>query len=464
MDLIKQMLGDLTVESGAVVAEDTGAVDDLVIHQLDDGSGAFTAEITSAADAGEVADHLDEISDRAEALAETQDVLTAEVSAESLHREFTTLVRAYSLPVTAESFESAGSDAGRLRGIARDARRTADIARECRALTMDFSPEGKIMEFLRRDKGKLSTANKALEEAMHMLTPIASKLKDGGVILKHDGFRRFLTTNNAQINDLDAALRKQHEVLDQAHQAAVKGLGIVLDLTKGLVGTNVKSGIEHAMGSSHFGDLKSIATGKGALLGNNTITAVDKPGKITSLAVPIFKRVSEHSVSKKGLFKAAGTTAWNMFIGSLQHSVAQRAIGPNGSQTAHRINNAFHTANDISAVKKGYDKYHEIANQSRMKSAATYDELVKAAEDVRGYVKYTSDRLNLDDFESTLKAARANTGTLSSEEKSDLKNVCAALEDAAARIAGLESVVYEQAVYTTTVMAALIKSVVDRIE
>jgi hypothetical protein len=99
-----------------------------------------------------------------------------------------------------------------------------------------------------------------------------------------------------------------------------------------------------------------------------------------------------------------------------------------------------------------------------MKSAATYEELVKAAEMVRGYVKFTTDRLNLDDFESALKSARGNTATLTSEEKSDLKGVCSALEDAAGRIAGLESVVYEQAVYTTTLMASLIKNVVDKIE
>lgn len=463
MDYVKTLLDGYTVESGAIVA-DPEAVNELVVSHLDDDSGAFTAEINTAADAGEAADHLDEIADRAESLAETQDTLTAEVSAESLHREFGTVVRAYGFCAKAESFESAASDEARLRGIARDARRTADIARECRARTLDFSPEGRIMEFLRRDKSKLANANKGLDEAIHMLGPIAAKLKDGGVILRHDGFRRFLTVGGDQVADLDAALNKQHQYLQHAHEEAGKSLAIVLGLAKGLVGQGVKEGIHKALGGNHFGSLTSIATAKGGLLGNFSIEATDKVGKIGGLAVPVFKRVSEHSVSKKGLLKAAGTTGWAMLVGALHHGMMSAAIGKNGHPTAHRINNAMHTVSDVSAMKKGYDKYHEHVNASRMKSAATYDELVKAAESVRGYVRFTTDRLNLDEFESTLKAARANTGTLDSQEKSDLKAVVSALEDAAARIAGLESCVYEQAVYTTTMMASLIKSVVDRID
>lgn len=463
MDFIKTLLDGYTVESGAIVADPT-VVNDLVVTQLDDTPGELTAEINSAADAGEAADHLDEIADRAEMLAETQDTLTAEVSAESLHREFGAVVSAYGFPVKAESFESAASDVNRLRGIARDARRTAEIARECRARTLDFSPEGKIMEFLRRDKSKLAEANKALEEAIHMLGPIATKLKDGGVILRHNGFRRFLTTGGVQVNDLDAALNKQHQYLQHAHDEASKALGVVLGLAKGLVGQGVKQGIHNALGGNHFGSLTSVATSKGGLMGNFTIEATDKVGKVGGLAVPVFKRVNEHSFSKMGLAKGVGVAAWSMFIGAVQHAAVRNAIGQDGSRLAHGINNTVQAGRDAAAIKSGVDKYHEHVNKSEMKSAATYEELVKAAESVRGYVKFTTDRLNLDEFESTLKAARANTATLDGQEKTDLKSVITGLEDAAARIAGLESCVYEQAVYTTTMMASLIKSVVERLD
>jgi hypothetical protein len=465
MNDIEELLKGYTAESGAITPEDTGAVDDAVVHRLDDVTeNSLAAEISSAADAGEVADHLDEIGDRAEVLAEANDTLTAEVAIESLHREFNTVVRAWKLPATAESFESAGSDEGRMRGLARDARRSAEIARECRALTLDFSAEGRIMEFLRRDKAKLESANKALEEAMHMLTPIAAKLREGGVILKHDGFRRFLTVEGKEVNDLDAALHRQTELLTHAHDAALKGLSEVVSMAKSLLGTNVKAGVANAMNGRHFGELSNVATAKGGLLGNFTINAKDKPGKMAHLAVPVFSRSNEHSFSKMGLAKGVGTATWKLFVGSVRHAAIQGAIGQNGNRFAHGVNDALHTASDVDAIKKGVDKYHQHVNASKMKSAATYEELVKAAEMVRGYVKFTTDRLNLDDFESALKSARGNTATLTSEEKSDLKGVCSALEDAAGRIAGLESVVYEQAVYTTTLMASLIKNVVDKIE
>ena len=457
------LLNTLSIESGAVVPE-TGLMGEAVVHHMDDNPGLLTAEIATATDAGDVAEQMGDIASQAESLADQGDTVTAELSAESLHRQFHMVAKARGIQATAESFESAGSDAGRLRGLGRDARRAEENALTIRSEIMDFSSEGKIMEFLRRDKAKLETANKGLDEAIHLLTPIASKLKEGGVILKHDGFRRFLTREGKELTDLDAGIKAQSQLLEHAHGVAMAGLAEAEALAKKLIGSGVKAAIESIMHGKHFNAAASAATSKGGLMGNYSIVAKDKSGKFTGLSVPVFSRVNENSFSKMGAAKGVGVATLGMVIGAVRHSMINSALGKDGHRYAHAANNAFQNANDVAAVKKGVDKYQAHVNSSKLKSAATYQEVVSAAEMVKGYSKFTQVRVNMDDFESSIKAARANTATLSAEEKSDLKGICSALEDAAGRLAGLESCVYEHAVYTTNLMATLIKAVVDKIE
>ena len=463
MNELSKLLNTISFESGAV-EPDQGLMGEAVVHHMDDNPGALAAQIVAAGDATEVAEQMDGIADRAEALAEAGDTPTADVSAESLHREFHMVAKARGLTVTADSFESAGSDSGRMRGLARDARRVGADAMAAREQILDFSSEGKIMEFLRRDKSKLESANKSLDEAIHSLTPIAAKLKEGGVIIKHDGFRRFLTREGKQIDDLHAGIKAQSALLEHAHGAAMAGLAECAELAKKLNGQGVKEAITSIMHGKHFSGADSAGTNKGALMGNFTIVAKEKTGKIPGLSVPVFTRVNEHSFSKAGLAKGLGVGAWGLLVGAVRHAAIQGAIGKNGSQFAHSVNNTVHTASDAAAVKSGIDKYKQHVNASSKKTAATYQDVIDAANEVKGYSKFTQVRVNMDDFESALKSARANTATLSSEEKSDLKSICSALEDAAGRLAGLESVVYEQAVYSTNLVATLIKNVVDKME
>lgn len=460
MDAIKALLSSYSTEAGEAGGQQASVSDrvvgDNVVNHLDDEVGVYDNMLDSADAAGEVASEMDSIADRAEALVDSDDAAVQDVSVESLHREFGIVARAYKVNLNTDSFESAGTHKGRLQGLARDARLAADVARQVRADVLDFSPEGKLMEFLRRDKTKLSNATKDLDEAIHELTPIASKLKEGGVVLKHDGHRRFLTVSGAEVPDVMVAVENQTKTLEKAHHEAVAGLAEALAAAKKLLGSGVKAGISELMSGKHFHGLESVGTSKGVLLGNNSITATNKPGKITGLSVPVFKRTNEHSVSKMGLAKGAGVLAWGFFIGALQGG-AIRASG------AERTATAVERTQQGMAVHNAMKSYDDHVNSSKKKSTATYDELVKIANLVKGYDRFTHDRMNLDEFDAAIKAAKANTDTLSSEEKSDLKSVCAALEEAAARIVRLEGCVYEQSLYTTTMTASIIKAVVSKL-
>lgn len=461
---LNSLLNELSVESGVVPPVSMGALGEDIVHRLDDGSGAFVAELNTAEEATTTAEHLEGLAERAEVAAATDDPIVAQISAESLNREFVILARAKRLSITTDSFESATSDESRLQGLARDARAHADVFRTARARVLDFSPEGKLMEFLRRDRSRLESANKDLDDALHMLTPAAAKFKESGVFLSHDGFRRFLTVGGTEVGDLAAAFGKQSTTLEHMNAAVVEGLQELAAASKKLLGGGVKAGIESLRSGKHFTKLQGLGTSKGGLLGNYSITETAKPGKLTGLSVPVYDRKNEHSFSKMGLAKGLGTGAWTMLIGSMRHSVAKSMIGPNGSKVAHGINDAFGHVQDAAAVAKGVAKYGEHVNKSKRKTAATYQELVSIANDVKAYSKFTAERVNLDDFESTLKSARNNTATLDAEEKSDLKAIISALEDAASRIMRLESAVYQQAVYTTTMVAQVIKAAVDKID
>lgn len=461
---LNSLINALSVEAGVVPPVSTGALGEDIVHRLDDGSGAFVAELNTAEEATSTAEHLEELADRAEAAAVTDDPIVAQISAESLNREFGILARAKRVSITTDSFESGSSDEGRLQALARDARAHADTFRTTRARVLDFSPEGKLMEFLRRDRSRLENANKDLDDALHLLTPAAAKFKESGVFLSHDGFRRFLTVGGSEVGDVAAAFSKESSTLEHMNAAVVSGLEELAAAAKKLLGAGVKSGIASLRDGKHFTKLQGLGTAKGGLLGNYTIAETAKPGKLTGLSVPVYDRKNEHSFSKMGLAKGVGTGAWQMLIGSLRHSAANAMIGKNGSKLAHGINDAVGHASDAAAVAAGVAKYAEHVNKSKRKTAATYQELVSVANEVKAYSKFTAHRVNLDDFESTLRSARNNTATLDAEEKSDLKAIISALEDAASRIMRLESAVYQQAVYTTTMVAQVIKAAVDKID
>lgn len=218
-DLIQQY----AVESGVIapaIPLDAAPVGDVLQEVLSDElqvsrEPSLGDKLEHANNAEVIADQLDELAARADEQAgEDRDEVLAAVSVESMHREFGTLMRAHGLTLKAESFESADGDAKmRALALSKDARHVAEMSRGYAEATRDFSPEGAVVSFLRRDKSRLEAAHKALQAAGSLMSSKASELGKKGAVIKHDGMAHFLTVNNTQVKDFAKAFKHDAEWL-----------------------------------------------------------------------------------------------------------------------------------------------------------------------------------------------------------------------------------------------------------
>lgn len=162
-------LMQLAIESGEVAPEEEVEVSDVLSEELDHHHHhkAGIDMVEHAELASDIAEQLDEVADKAEELAsQDQEYARNEVSVESLHRQFQCIMTANDLSFKATSYSCESSNEGRLEGLTKDARRTAKIIRNYREENLDYSQEGAIMQFLRRDASRLQRANLALKTVL----------------------------------------------------------------------------------------------------------------------------------------------------------------------------------------------------------------------------------------------------------------------------------------------------------
>jgi hypothetical protein len=468
-------LENLAFESGAVepesptnadlvevLAEDAAAPAPGVVETLD------TAEATA-----DIAEQLEELAERAEAVAEKAAEEEKEqggvsevsvVSTESMHREFATIMRANKLNLPATSFESAGSDKERLVGLARDCRRVAEINRGLRAQMLDYSSEGAIMRFLRSDESRLEKARGALITATTRLKSDFGDLKSSPVMIKNQGLARFMTREGVPVRDLVRAIQAESGYLGKVHDAAVaaaQALSAAADqLAAGKFALD-----EHKLATMKLaGGLNELGSPIGFMMGNHTLRAEITAGPLAGLTAPKFSRVGETQVRGKDI-------AWGLFggfVGGLQANAVSGLLILGGMALGAAP--LFVAAGAVQAAKKpwmiinGVKTYFNSADSSELRSQASANDLLNAIQQVLGYERYVTYKLDAETIQAKIKAARGATAGLDAEQKKAVSKVCEALETSLSRLVRLADCVYEQALYTTTMMATLVDSAVNKVK
>ncbi len=136
--------------------------------------------IEHAVKAEVVAEQLEELAEKAEEVAaEDKEYLLNEVSNEAFAMTFRNIMVSNGLGVKATSFESAHTNGEKMLGLAADSRAVAVGVRQLQDNLLDFSPEGKVLSFLRRDKAKLQRAFSDLKAISLREDELKAKLGEG---------------------------------------------------------------------------------------------------------------------------------------------------------------------------------------------------------------------------------------------------------------------------------------------
>lgn len=441
MSDLNSLLREYAIESGELVVPEVISSGDALAEVLNDElevarEPGLAQKLEHADKAEAIAEQLDVLADRAESQA-AEDVTevnaaVAQISAESLHREFGAIMVANNLELKAASFESATDTKSQLIGLAKDARATSAVVTGFSDQIRDLSTEGAIMQFLRQDKARLAKAHTALTAAAGELNSKKGELSKEPVVVHHDGLKRFLIVSGAPVTNVKTAI--DHDV-----QWVKKAAAQV---------TKLAGEISAALGSAHGeGDhaaavtkLAGIGSGVGSgleasLLGNHTVSGSKRGGgeKGDGKAAAFAYVVGGFKSIPKGILIALG----GMAVGA----VAAATVGIGGVAAAAAATNVAQNINVGSSIHKDYKKRVEGTDA---KSVAGANDLVAIAKDVGAL----DNALSLD---TVLEAAAAKLEGAPADVK-------AAGKKALASVGKLADVVYEHAVYLTVKSAQLVSA------
>lgn len=454
--VITEVKDDPEVSVSGVMVEKLPVEQDIVDHlDIIEGTQDLSIQLN------ELADHADAVA-RAEQTGEIS-AEAAFLSTESMHREFCSIMRSSKLPYVASSFEAAGSEAERLNGIARDARRVSVIAMEHVDHLRDYTEEGALLSFLRRDESKLAKAHDQLDRVSNKLQKKIAQLSEKPVVVKNMGFARFMTRNNAQVRDLAAAIGSESKYLSNAHdqiESAIKAMGT---LSNNLRGPQVVSTLNGLVNARPFSAASNLGTEEGYLMGNTTIEATETEGPFPHLLVPKYSRHSDIKI--KG--KAVAWSAVGAVSGALSGFGWSIAVAFGGMLLGQPlIIGAAYGLRKVVAVgvaaNTAVNAYNAVQDDSGVRTQATAQDLKKVVDIILGYTRYTNYTVDADLIRANLKAARKNTEGMTAEQKKQLADVVNALDTSLDRLVRLASLTYEQAYYTTTMAAALIDTACNR--
>ena len=452
MSDLNEMIRQYAIESGDIVLPTevpAGEVlQDVLADELEvSRSPDLTAKLAHADKAESIAEQLDVLADRADGLA-AEDVTEAtaaiaQVSAESLHREFGTIMTAHNLELKAESFEAAvGSDPkSQLEGLSRDARAASAMVVGFGDSLRDFSTEGAIMQFLRQDKARLQKSRAALEAASTKLNAKKGELSKEPVIVHHDGLKRFLIVNGAPVTNAKAAIDHDIQWLHKAAAAVNKAAGEIGTAVAGAKGEGDHAGAVEKLNSIAAG----LTSGLDAqLLGNHSFSGSKRGGgeKFSGKAAGMAYIVGSFKALPGQLLMVIGGAAVGAAIIAASGG---RAVGA-GVAVAQA---AGHAGNYHLGKKIGQD-YQKRVEGTDEKSVAGANDLVGIVKDVLALSTAT-------DFSMDQKVEEAG-------EKMEGADAAAkaAAKKALSAVSKLADVVYEHAVYLTVKSAQLVTSAADK--
>lgn len=450
MSDLNSLLRDYAIESGELVpAVEISAGDalaDVMNDELEVARAPDLADKLEHADKAEaIAEQLDVLADRAEAQAgEDQSEVSAavaQVSAESLHREFATIMAANGLELKSHSFESAADVKGQLLGLAKDARATSKVVTGFAGDVRDLSTEGAIMQFLRQDKARLAKARTALQSAGAELTAKKGDLAKTPVLIHHDGLKKFLIVGGEPVHDAKAAVVHDIQWLHKAAGAVNKAAGEI--------GAALASAHGEGDHSAVVTKLQGIGAGltsglEAKLLGNHEVTGAKRSGgEKGAMNWYINYQIANFKTLPKNFAIMVGGAA----VGAVGGAAIAGVAGAVGGAAVGLV------AGSVKAQKNTNDKHAELQakdQHSDAKSLAGMGDLQTIIKDLVALSSATDFSMdgNVEAAGEKLEGAPAD--------------VKAAGKKALSAVSKLADVVYEHAVYLTVKSAQLVSSAASK--
>lgn len=446
MSDLNEMIRQYAIESGDIVLPTEAPVGEVLQDVLADElevsrAPDLTAKLAHADKAESIAEQLDVLADRADGLA-AEDVTEAtaaiaQVSAESLHREFGTIMFCNNLELKAESFEAAvGSDPkSQLQGLGKDARAVSAMVGGFSDSLRDFSTEGAIMQFLRQDKARLAKARTALTSASAELTVKKGELSKEPVLIAHDGLKRFLMVKGEQVSNAKTAIDHDIQWLHKAAGAVNKAAGEIGTILAGTHGEGDHSAAVEKLNTIGSG----LTTGLDAeLLGSHSVSS---GGKRTGGEAGVGKwylnyQIANAKTMPKNFALMVGGTLGGAIVGGVVAGVAGAGLGGLAGMTAGAVK----------AQKNTNEKHAEL----QAKDQATDAKSVAGASELQGLIKDVLALSSATDFSMDQKVEEA--GEKLDGAPADVK---AAAKKVLSAVSKLADVVYEHATYLTVKSAQL---------
>lgn len=387
-------------EEVQVVADPEAAAEDVLQEgELLDGtpvSGEKEESVVEmmghAEKARDMSRQLTELADKAdEILHEDKVHLVNEIATEAFQMNYRHIMEHAELADAVVTFESSNK-VSELNYLSNEARKMAILADNLESRIMDFSPEGKILSFFRRDKAKI-------KRAMDQLAKLENPGKeDRTVELKHKKIFLFLMRDDKVIEDLEVEIKKEVEILLRGE----KELEEIVDKVHGLL----KAGKP----SSDFKPMKMKIFDE-KLLGSKVFSSTDaKAGKSLGARVAggamqglgawaagqhlvTFAMLPKAYATYKGTLATVGAAvsmpAFAAIAGAgLVLSISLVYFGQNIATKEEKVNVEF---GDFAKMRTELEKLVKVLNHDRFEAKFTeMEKLVNAIEDKEDKQQYKS--------------------------------------------------------------------------
>lgn len=225
---IAQRLAQLSVESAEDRYEEAMEVAEA---SKEEGMESVSDMVEHAEKAEEVAEQLEELAEKAEEVAdEDKAYLLNEVSTEAFSMVYANIMKTNNLQMAATSFESAQTHQEKMLGLAKDARGVVMHVRQYQDQVLDFSPEGKFLSFLRRDKALIKKSFATLLELEQNVKSLGEVVPNVELIGKNT--QAAVMRDGKPVSDVSAEVIKDIQLILKSKQTIESNLSKVLQFVK----------------------------------------------------------------------------------------------------------------------------------------------------------------------------------------------------------------------------------------
>lgn len=256
-DLMKQ----LSMEADDLATEESGELTDVFDELSGEEPRETATDMVAHADKAQfVADQLDELADKAEEVAqEDKEYMLNDVSTEAMAMVYRNIMASNGLDLRATSFEANYDHLGKMRGLAQDARASAQQMHGLHDSILNFSPEGKFNRWIGKDRRVINSAFAEMKKNRAKAGNLKA-LEEKPVVINSRAFGKFLTRSDGSISDIGKEIKKDVDLMISTHKQLETGLEKLL--------SDLKSGKD--LTSDYFGTFDVI--GK-PLMGLRSFTA-----------------------------------------------------------------------------------------------------------------------------------------------------------------------------------------------